>query len=81
MKKIRTIISLFLLLTCVITLTACGNLNMQQIQEKIETEGKEQKEDVEEIVITLDTDGGDPVQNIKIEKGKTATLPETKKEG
>lgn len=74
MKKIRTIISLFLLLTCVITLTACGN------EEK--KEEKEQKEEVkEEIVITLDTDGGEPVQNIKIEKGKTTTLPETKKDG
>ena len=74
MKKIRTIISLFLLLACVFTLTACGN------EEK--KEEKEQKEEVkEEIVITLDTDGGDAVQNIKIEKGKTTTLPETKKEG
>ena len=74
MKKFRTIISLILVLVCVVTMTACGK--------KKEEEKKDTKEEVkEDVVITLDVDGGSPVENLKIEKGKTAILPKTEKDG
>ena len=74
MKKFRKFISLILVLVCVVTMTACGK--------KKEEEKKDTKEEVkEDVVITLDVDGGSPVENLKIEKGKTAILPKTEKEG
>ena len=72
MKKFKTIISLFLLVACVVTLTACGS------------KGKGKDTDVdtkEEVTITFDTDGGKEVESIKVEKGKTATLPTVEKDG
>lgn len=50
-------------------------------ESKTEEKEPESVQKIEEVVITFDTDGGESVDQIKVEKGKKVTLPTTVKEG
>lgn len=88
MKKFKIIIILLLAAVFVFTLTESvyNYYKDDEKETKNEKETKEKTEEKEEvkdvIIITLDVDGGLPVEFIiVIEKGNTTTLPEPEKDG
>ena len=48
---------------------------------KTDEEKPNEPQQIVEVVVTFDTDGGESIESIKVEKGKTITLPTTTKDG
>ena len=78
---ITLIVTALVIIGIAVALIVTGNNKKEETKPEPTATPKPTAVAKEEVTITFDTDGGKEVKEIKVEKGKTATLPKTEKEG